>query len=79
MHISKVGRILDDGPPPAPSYPRDRDWYPADEFGDGTIEYEGDGEILKMRFVRGYITSIEESPSSAGPGFHRSTMIVTGR
>ncbi|HVS38362.1 MAG TPA: hypothetical protein VMS17_22580 [Gemmataceae bacterium] len=79
MHISEVGRILDDGPPRSPSYPRERDWYPADEFGDGTIECEGDGEILKICFVGGYVTSIEESPSSCGPGFHKCTLIVSQR
>src|SRR5262249_32087542 len=30
MHISEVGRVLDNGPPPAPSYPRLRDSFPAD-------------------------------------------------
>lgn len=79
MHISEVGRILDDGPPPSPSYPRMRDYFPADEFGDGTIDYEGDGEVLKIQFVGGCVTSIEESPSSAGPGFHKYTMIVSQR
>jgi hypothetical protein len=79
MHISEVGRLLDRGPPPSPSYPRMRDYFPADEFGDGTIDYEGDGVVLKIDFVRGRVTSVEESPSSAGPGFHRYTMIVRQR
>src|SRR6476661_1240247 len=46
MHISEVGQILDNGPPPSPSYPRLRDSFPADEFGDGTIDYEADGVVL---------------------------------
>ena len=79
MHISEVGRLLDNEPQPSPSYPRMRDYFPADEFGDGTIDYEGDGEILHIQFVRGCVTSVEESPSSAGPGFHKYTMIVSQR
>jgi hypothetical protein len=79
MHISEVGRILDNGPAPKPSYPRQRDWFPADEFGDGTITYEGDGVILTIEFVGGYVTSIDESPSSAGPGMHRFQTIVRQR
>jgi hypothetical protein len=79
MHIAEVGRILDQGPPPSPSYPRMRDYFPADEFGDGVIDFEGDGEILRIHFIGGYVTAIEESPSSAGPGFHKYTMIVAQR
>jgi hypothetical protein len=79
MHISEVGRILDNGPAPNPSYPRLRDSFPADEFGDGTIDYEGDGVILKIEFAGGYVTSVEESPSSAGSGFHRCQLVVRQR
>jgi hypothetical protein len=79
MHIHEIGRILDNGPPPSPSYPRMRDWFPADEFGDGDIDYEADGQVLKIHFVGGYVTSVDESPSSAGPGFHHYTMIVSQR
>jgi hypothetical protein len=79
MHISEVGRLLDRGPPPSPSYPRMRDYFPADEFGDGTIDYEGYGVILKIHFIGGRVTSVEESPSSAGPGFHRYRMVVRQR
>jgi hypothetical protein len=79
MHISEVGRLLDRHPRPGPSYPRMRDWFPADEFGDGTIEHEGDGVRLKIHFVGGFVTSVEESPSSAGPGFQRQQMIVRQR
>jgi hypothetical protein len=79
MHISEVGRILDNGPPQTPSYPRTRDFYPPDEFGSGTIDYEGDGVILKIYFEGGRVTSVEESPSSLGPGFHRSTLMVHER
>jgi hypothetical protein len=79
MHISEVGRLLDKGPPRKPSYPRMRDWFPADEFGNGTIDYEGDGVILKIHFVRGLVTSVEESPSSAGPGLHRYKLVVPER
>ena len=79
MHISEVGRILDTEPARSPSYPRMRDYFPADEFGDGTIDYEGDGQILTIHFVGGRVTSVEESPSSAGPGFHKYTMIVSQR
>jgi hypothetical protein len=79
MHISEVGRLLDRGPPPSPSYPRLRDSFPADEFGDGTIDYEGDGVVLQIHFVGGRVTSVEESPSSAGPGFHRCTLVVKQR
>ena len=79
MHISEVGRILDKGPAPKPSYRRLRDNFPEDEFGDGTIEYEGDGVILKIEFVGGYVTSVDESPSSAGSGFHRCQLVVLQR
>jgi hypothetical protein len=79
MHISEVGRLLDRGPAPSPSYPRMRDWFPEDEFGDGTIDYEGYGVVLKIHFEGGHVTSVEESPSSAGPGFHRYKMIVRQR
>jgi hypothetical protein len=70
MHLSEVGRVLDKGPPRSPSYPRMRDYFPPDEFGDGTVDYEGDGAILKIHFVNGRVTAVEESKSSAGPGFH---------
>jgi hypothetical protein len=70
MHFSEVGRVLDKGPPPSPSYPRMRDYFPADEFGDGTVDYEGDGVVLKIHFVNARVTAVEESKSSAGPGFH---------
>jgi hypothetical protein len=79
MHISEVGRVLDSGPPPSPSYPRLRDSFPADEFGDGTIDYEGDGIVLTIHFMGGYVTAVEEAPSSAGPGFHRCKLIVRQR
>jgi hypothetical protein len=79
MHISEVGKILDSGPQPTPSYPRLRDSFPADESGDGTIEYEGDGVILIIHFVGGRVTSLEESPSAAGPGFHRCQLTVKER
>jgi hypothetical protein len=79
MHLSEVGRLLDRGPAPSPSYPRMRDWFPADEFGDGAIDYEGYGVVLKIEFAGGYVTSVEETPSSAGPGFHRYKMIVRQR
>jgi hypothetical protein len=79
MHISEVGKILDSGPPPSPSYPRLRDSFPADEFGNGTIDYEGDGVILIIHFVAGRVTSVEESPSAAGPGFHRCQLTVKER
>jgi hypothetical protein len=79
MHLSEVGRLLDRGPAPSPSYPRMRDYFPADEFGNGTIDYEGDGVVLKIHFIGGRVTSVEESPSSAGPGFHRYKMIVQQR
>jgi hypothetical protein len=79
MHISEVGQVLDSGPRPAPSYPRLRDNFPADEFGDGTIDYEGDGVVLKIHFVGGRVTAITESPSAAGPGFHRCTLVVHQR
>jgi hypothetical protein len=79
MHISEVGRILDSGPQPSPSYPRLRDSFPADEFGNGTIDYEGDGVILIIQFVGGRVTSVEESPSTAGPGFHRCGLMVKER
>jgi hypothetical protein len=77
MHLSEVGRILDKGPPRSPSYPRMRDYFPADEFGDGTVHYEGDGVVLEIHFVHGYVTAVEESKSSAGPGPHccRTTFI----
>ena len=79
MHISEVGRVLDDGPAPKPSYPRPRDWFPADEFGDGTINYEGDGVKLTIEFVGGYVTAVEEAPSSLGPGPHSYKMVVRQR
>jgi hypothetical protein len=79
MHISEVGRLLDNGPPPSPSYPRLRDRFPADEFGDGTIDYEGDGVILKIHFANGRVTSVAESRSTAGPGFHRCSLVVEQR
>jgi len=79
MHISEVGRVLDDGPAPRPSYPRPRDWFPADEFGDGTINYEGDGVKLTIEFVGGYVTAVEEAPSSLGPGPHSYKMVVRQR
>jgi hypothetical protein len=79
MHMSEVGQVLDSGPQPTPSYPRLRDSFPADEFGDGTIEYEGDGVILIIHFVGGRVTSVEESPSTEGPGFHRCRLTVQER
>jgi hypothetical protein len=79
MHISEVGRLLDHSLPPSPSYPRMRDYFPPDEFGDGTIDYEGDGVVLRIHFVGGRVTSVEEAPSAAGPGFHRYTMAVQQR
>jgi hypothetical protein len=79
MHISEVGRLLDRSPPSSPSYPRMRDYFPADEFGDGTIDYEGDGVVLKIHFIGGRVTSVEESPSAAGPGFHRYMVVVHQR
>jgi len=79
MHISEVGKIIDPGPAQTPSYPRTRDFYPPDEFGNGTIDYEGDGVVLKIHFEGGRVTSVEESPSSAGPGFHRATLMVRER
>jgi hypothetical protein len=70
MHLCEVGRLLDKGPPRSPSYPRTRDYFPPDEFGDGAVDYEGDGVVLKIHFVNGRVTGVEESKSSAGPGFH---------
>jgi hypothetical protein len=79
MHVSEVGRILDKGPPPSPSYPRMRDYFPADEFGDGTVHYEGDGVVLEIHFVCGRVLAVEESKSSAGPGFHCCRTTFTRR
>ncbi len=80
MHLCEVGRVLDKGPPRTPSYPRMRDYFPADEFGDGTVDYEGDGVVLKIHFVYGRVTAVEESKSSAGPGFHSCrTSFITRR
>jgi hypothetical protein len=79
MHIAEVGRILDSGPQPAPAYPRLRDSFPADESGDGTIEYEGDGVILIIHFACGEVKAVEESPSTAEPGFHRYKLTVKER
>jgi hypothetical protein len=76
IHISELGRLLDKGTPESPSNPQLRYYFPANERGDGTIDYEGDGLKLKIHFEGGLVTSIEESPSSAGPGFHRCSTVV---
>jgi hypothetical protein len=78
MHFSEVGRILDVEPPPKPSYPRMRDNFPADEFGDGRLDYEGHGIKVRVYFVGGYVTSVEETPSKAGPGFHSYQFTMSG-
>lgn len=60
MHFSEVGRVLDTWPPPRPSYPRMRDNFPSDEFGDGVLEFRGGGFRLHVHFVGGYVTSVDE-------------------
>jgi hypothetical protein len=79
MHFSEVGRALDTGPAPRPSYPRMRDRFPSDEFGDGVLNYEGRGVKLRVHFVGGYATSVTEEPGSAEPGSFRYEVRITQR
>jgi hypothetical protein len=78
MHYSEVGRVLDTGPAPKPSYPRMRDWFPADEFGDGVLNYQGGGLKLRVHFTGGYVTSVEETPGPDEPGSYRYEVRMSG-
>jgi hypothetical protein len=79
MHFSEVGRSLDTGPPPKPSYPRMRQHFPTDEFGDGVLNYQGQGLKLRVVFLGGYVTSVEEALVPDAPGSYRYDFRMTER
>lgn len=79
MHFSDVGRVLDTGPPPRPSYPRMRDNFPSDEYGDGVLDYRGGGVKLRVHFVGGYVTSVDEKLVPDEPGSSRYEFRMTER
>jgi hypothetical protein len=78
MHVSEVGRFLNEKLPPQ-KYLELHYNFPADESGDGRIDYEGDGVKMRIHFIGGEVTSVEESPSSLGAGNHRCSMIIQQR
>jgi hypothetical protein len=78
MHVSEVGRFLNERLPPQ-KYLELHYNFPADESGDGRIDYEGEGVKLRIHFIGGEVTSVEESPSSLGAGNQRCSMIIQQR
>jgi hypothetical protein len=78
MHVSEVGKFLNEKMPPQ-KYLELHYNFPADESVDGHINYEGDGVKLRIYFVGGEVTSVEESPSSLGAGSHSCSMIIQQR